>query len=155
MVLFIDHHAVALGRIKGDGARAIGFGDFAADQLAFDQQLSINFRQRFQVDVVGRFPSTVGQTVHAGSHRAFDTQSIFVAAAPNKWKVGKVARKTDACTDHDVRFRAFATHPLTAVACQFIKVGVTFHDSDSDSVEVGAIGSSSALISSRSSEARS
>ena len=46
MVLLVDHQADGFLRAEGDAARAVGGGQFAADELALDQKLTIRDGQR-------------------------------------------------------------------------------------------------------------
>ncbi len=51
VIFLVDHQADGFLRHDGDAARPIGGGQFAADELAFDEELAIERRQIRQVDV--------------------------------------------------------------------------------------------------------
>ena len=119
MILFVDHHAVLFARIDGDGSRSIGIGDLAADQLSFDQELPIDLGQLFDIDVADVFP--VFDRIHSCPNRAFDTDSVFVAAAADEGKVGEVSGQPNPTADHDVRFGTGPPQPFSAACARSLK----------------------------------
>ena len=125
MIFLVDHHAVLLTGVNRDGTRAVRVGNLTTDQLAFDQELAIDFRQRLDVDVTNLFP--VFDRIHFGAHGAFDADPVFVAAAANEREIGKVTGETNSAADHDVRLGAGSAEPFARLMCQVAEVRVAYH----------------------------
>ena len=51
LIFFVDHQADRLALVKGHAARPLGGGDLAADQLPFDQELTVERTEAGDADI--------------------------------------------------------------------------------------------------------
>src|SRR5205085_11667791 len=105
---------LALG--EEDGAGPFGVGAFAADKLAFDQELPIDGFQGTNVDVnqlASEFALLV-KLFDAAAEDLADLGAVGVGGARDEWEVGQVAGEADAAADDDVGLRSGAAQPFAA-----------------------------------------
>ncbi|MEY4180939.1 MAG: hypothetical protein RLY70_4514 [Planctomycetota bacterium] len=122
MVFFVDHQAERLLRLDNDRARAFGFGEFAADQLAFDEELAVDIAESLDVDVFGAAPGV--DFGHAFADKSGDRSPLGFGAAADEGEFGEVAGQANPAAYDDVRIGAGAAEPLAAATGQ----GVKFHE---------------------------
>ena len=99
-----------------DGAGTFGIGVFAADELAFDEELAVDGFQRADVDVdqlAGELALLV-QLFDAAAEDLADLGAVGVGRAGDEREVGQVASQADAAADDDVGLRAGAAQPFAA-----------------------------------------
>ncbi len=124
MVLFVDHHAHLLALIDQYGAGAFGIGVFAADELTFDEELSVYRFERADIDVnqlAGELALLV-QFFDAVAKDFADLGPIGIGCTRDEGEIGQVAREADAATDDDIGFRAGTAQPLAAGLSEFLQI---------------------------------
>ncbi len=94
VVLFVNHHAHLLALIDEHRPSAFGVGMLAADELPFDQELTIDGFQRADIDVdqlAGEFAKFM-QLFDSAAKDFSDFGAVGIGRPRDEWKIGQIAR---------------------------------------------------------------
>jgi hypothetical protein len=128
MIFFIDHQTVLLTRVDGHGPSAVGFGQLTADELPFDEELTIDgFHGRHvQKQQAGKLVARP----KFFAHRPVHGNSVKIGAAAHEWKIRKIAGQPDPAADHDVRLGSGTPEPLAALTRELMDSAIKIHESN-------------------------
>lgn len=122
VVFFIDHQADVFGLIEADAARAFAFGEFAADELAFDEELTVDPFEGGDVDEGELRASLRSQAGDFPREEIDDFLTDLMIGPGEKGELGHITGKSDAAGDDDVGFRPGAPEPFAARRCHRIEI---------------------------------
>jgi hypothetical protein len=112
VVFLVDHDAVKFTITDSDGPGALSAAEFAADELTLHEELGIERRKCFHVDMVQR-------TAAEGLAERFeDAVDQFVSdvgrGTCDEWESSDVASESNATGNYNVGLRAVSAEPFTA-----------------------------------------
>src|SRR5688572_4294390 len=105
MVFLVDHHADLFALIDDDGPGALSVGMFAADELAFDEELPVDGFQRAHINedqLPGELALLV-QLLDASAKNLSDLSAVGIGCPGDEREIGEIPREPDAAADHNVR----------------------------------------------------
>ena len=117
MIFFVHHQADLLGGVDHDAPRTAAIGQFAADQLALDQELSIDGIRVADIEILHR--AGTGQLLDRAAQELFDFDSVVVAGLVHERKLGEIPCQPNPAAHDNIGLRSARPQPFAKSICQF------------------------------------